>query len=670
MKLTTSRRQSIRSIEWNSLALLMILTCSGCGSSNSPPPPPPPPPPAISVTITPVRGSLAVSQNLTFTANVKNDVGTQGVTWSVTGGGIFNSSSSTSTTYTAPAATAGVVTITAKSVADGSKQASATIGVTDLQGVTTYLNGNSRQGANIQEYALATSGPTAVHSTNLGKLFSCNVDGAIYAEPLWVANLLVSGNVHNVVFVATQHDTVYAFDADANANPCVPLWTASLIDANHGGVSGETWVSSSDESGCGDVAPDIGIVGTPVINLGSKTMYVVSKSKNSAAIPFNQKLHALDITTGMEKPSPVVISATASGNGNGSVGGVLTFDPLLNNQRSALLLENGHVIIAWASHCDFGAYHGWVMSYNAATLAQEAVLNATPNGARAGVWMAGAGPAADASGNIYLATGNGTFDANSGTSPNNDYGDSVLKLGLPSGGKFPVSSYFTPKSQAALEANDGDQGSGGVLLLPAVGAHNYLVQAGKEGNVYVADDASLGGYSTTSNNVVQELAGVLPGGVWGAPTYWNGNVYYGAAQDPLASSDPLRAFSFDTVTAATLSASPTSVTTKIYGFPGPTSPVSSNGNANGIAWALDNSMYCTAQSLGCGPTVLHAYDATNLAHELWNSSQSAADQAGFAVKFTVPTVANGRVYVGTRGTDTGLGSASPGELDVYGLKPN
>jgi hypothetical protein len=533
--------------------------------------------------------------------------------------------------------------------------------------VFTYHNDLSRTGANVKEYALTSA---TVAGATFGKQFSCSLDAAIYAQPLWVANLSISGAKHNVVFVATQHDTVYAFDADSNANPCVALWQASLIDTNHGGVSGETWVSSSDVS-CSDLAPDIGIVGTPVIDSSSNTMYVVSKSKNSSAVPFNQRLHALDITTGMERATPKVISATAMGNGNGSVGGVLTFDARGANQRSALLLEESHIIIAWASHCDNDPYHGWLMSYNATTLAQEAVLNLSPNGTRAGIWMSGGGPAADSSGNIYFATGNGTFDASSLTAPNNDYGDSVLKLGPPSGGTFPVLSFFTPMSQATLESEDGDQGSGGVLLLPAVGAHNYLVQAGKEANVYVADDSNLGGYSTTGNNVVQELAGALPGGVWGAPTYWNGNVYYGAAQDPLASSDPLRAFSFDAVTTATLSTSPTSVTTKIFGFPGPTLSVSSNGSSNGIAWALDNSSYCTNHASACGAAVLHAYDATNLAHELWNSSQSGGDQAGFAVKFTVPTVANGRVYMGTRGADTGSGSLSPaGELDVYGLKPN
>jgi hypothetical protein len=554
---------------------------------------------------------------------------------------------------------AGMYSVTATSKADSSKSAAATVAATDLAGVFTYHNDLSRTGANVKEYALTTA---SVAGATFGKQFSCAVDGAIYAQPLWIANLTVSGTKHNVVFVATQHDTVYAFDADTNENPCAPLWQASLVDANHGGVSGETWVSSSDVS-CGDTSPDIGIVGTPVIDPVSNIMYVVSKSKNSSAVPFNQKLHALDIATGMEKVAPMTISATALGNGNGSVGGVLTFDPLLNNERSALLVENGHVIIGWASHCDNGAYEGWVMSYNATTLAQEAVLNTAPNGALAGVWMSGAGPAADSSGNIYLATGNGTFDAG-GAAPNNDYGDSVLKLGPPSGGTFPVLSYFTPKSQATLEAEDGDQGSGGALLFPTVGAHNYLAQAGKEGNLYVANQASLGGYSTTSNNVVQELAGALPGGVWGAPAYWNGNLYYGST------SSPLWAFSFDAVSTASLSSSFTSATALSFVFPAPTPSVSSSGTSNGIVWALDDTNYCTNQSLACLPAVLHAYDATNLAHELWNSSQSASDTAGLAVKFTVPTIANGRVYVGTRGNDKGFGSSNPGELDVYGLKSN
>jgi hypothetical protein len=617
----------------------------------------------IAVSVSPKRGGLVTSQTLAITATLTNDTGNAGVTWSTTGGS-FPTLNSTSATFMAPA-TPGVVTITAASVADPSKTATATIGVTNLTGVTTYLNSNNRQGANTQEYALATSGVTAVDSANFGKLFSCTVDGPIYAQPLWVAGVSIAGKTHNLVLVATQHDSVYAFDADAN--PCMPLWQASLIDTAHGAASSsETWVTSNDND-CTDIYPDIGIVGTPVIDPNTQTLYVVSKSKNASSTNFYQRIHALDLAIGNEKFSgPTTISASVSGTGSGSSGDSVSFDPLLNNQRSALLLSNGHVIIAWASHCDTGAYHGWVMSYNASSLAREAVLNLSPNGINSGVWMSGNGPASDSGGNIYFATGNGTFDANG------DYGDAIMKLGPPSGGSFPVLSYFRSYTLLSPDNADIDQGSGGLLLLPAVGSHNYLVQAGKDGIVYLADQSSLGGYSSSSNNVVESFRlSAIGSGVWGSPTYWNGSVYFGASQDPSGPTDPARAFSFDTSSTAMLSTSPTSVTTGLFGYPGPTLSISANGTSNGIAWALENLGFCTDQSTRCGPAILHAYDASNLATEFWNSSQNPADTAGNAVKFTVPTVVNGKVYVGTRGNDTGSGGASiPGELDVYGLKPN
>jgi hypothetical protein len=641
-----------------------VVTITATGGSN------------ITVSVSPRRGGLTVTQTLSIAATLANDTTNAGVSWSSSGGGSFSPATSTSgnsVTFTAPSS-AGILTITATSVADGSKTASATIGVTDLTAVSTYLNENSRQGGNLQEHALTTSGPTAVNSTNFGKLFSCTVDAAIYAQPLWVANLTIGGAKHNVVFVATQHDTVYAFDADANASPCVPLWTASLLDTAHGGASGETFVTSSDV-GCADLAPDIGIVGTPVIDLSSNTIYVVSKTRNPSTSPtFHQRLHALDITSGNERVTPTEISATVPGTGAGSTGSFVSFDPLVNNERSALLLMNGHVIISWGSHCDNGTYRGWVMSYSSFSatpaLSQEAILNLSPNGINAGIWMSGNGPAADASGNMYFATGNGTFDANTSGS---DFGDSIIKLGSPSGGKFSSLSYFRSfQQQPSPDIADVDQGSGGVLLLPTVGTKNYLVQAGKDGQIYVMDQAtSLGGFNTTTNNVIQEVSGQLPGGIWGSATYWNGNIYYGAAQD-LATSDPMRAFSFDNVSTSLISTTPTSSTTKIFGFSGPTPPISSNGASNGIAWALDNVAYCTNQATACGPAVLHAYDATNLATELWNSTQGTNNTAGNAVKFTVPTVANGKVYVGTRGNNTGGAASStsvPGELDIYGLLP-
>jgi len=613
---------------------------------------------SITVSVSPRRGGLTTSQTLPVTATLTNDSTNAGVVWSFTstgstsGGGFVptTSTSGNAVTFTAPTA-AGVVTITATSVADGSKLATAAIGVTDLTGVTTYLNGNSRQGGNLQEYALATSGPTTVNSTNFGKLFSCAVDAAVYAQPLWVANVSISGVLHNVVYVATRRNTLYALDADNSS--CQNVWGG----AKNLNPSGQTWVTSGDV-GCGDLQPDIGIVSTPVIDLSSNTIYVVTKSKTaSGTTTFHQMLHALDLATGAEKFSgPKEISATAIGNGNGSMGGVLKFDPKINNQRPALLLENGHIIITWASHCDAGAYTGWVMSYSASSLAQEAVLNVAPNGIRAGIWMSGNGPAADSSGNIYFATGNGSFDANSGSSPNNDYGDSIMKLAPPSGGTFAVLSYFTPDNQASLNAGDTDQGSGGLLLLPTVTAGSYLVQAGKDGNIYLADRVNgLGGYHSSTNNVVQELSGQIPGGMWSSPTYWNGNIYFGPASDG-GSGATLRAFSFNSGGSGLLSTSPTSKSAHTFNFSGPTPPVSSSGTTNGIVWALDNSQWGSS----CGSTTscqyLYAYDATNLATLLY--SNIGQNTGSGAVKFVVPTVANGKVYVGGQKT-----------LTVYGLLP-
>jgi hypothetical protein len=605
-------------------------TTSGSGGSN------------ITVSVGPKRGGLVTSQTLSITATLANDTGNQGVNWSSSGGGSFSPATSTSgnaVTFTAPAS-AGVVTITATSIADGSKAATATVGVTDLAGVTTYLNGNSRQGANLQEDALATSGTTAVNSTNFGKLFSCAVDAPVYAQPLWAAKVSISGVAHNVVYVATQHNTMYAFDAD-NAS-CLNVWGG----AKNLNPAGQTWVDSTAML-CGDLQPDIGIVGTPVIDLSSKTIYVVSKSRTTSGTTiYHQYLHALDLATGSEKLSgPVDISATVSGTGGGSSGGTLKFDAAAHNQRPALLLENGHVIITWASHCDNFQYHGWLISYNASTLAQDAVLNLTPNGALGGIWMSGGGPAADSSGNIYLATGNGTFDANSGGS---NYGDSIVKVGPPSGGTFPVASFFTPFNETNLEQNDTDQGSGGVLLLPDVIVSSVtksdLVQAGKDGNLYLADRSSLGGYHSASNNVVQEVSGQI-GALLGTAVYWNGTIYTGSAKGPV------RAFSFNAGGSGLLSVSPTSTTSQQFGFPGPTPSVSSRGTTNGIIWALDNSQFGTSCPTGCQG--LYAYDATNLGTLLYSSTD-----VGSAVKFTVPTIANGKVYIGGQNT-----------LAVYGLLP-
>jgi hypothetical protein len=413
-------------------------------------------------------------------------------------------------------------------------------------------------------------------------------------------------------------------------------------------------VSSSDVT-CGDLQPDIGIVGTPVIDPAGGTLYVVTKTKASDGSSFHQRLHAVNILTGAERVAAQEIAATVAGTGGGSVGGMVSFDPLLNNERPALLLENGHVIISWASHCDLGQYHGWVMSYNATTLSQEAVWNDTPNGILGGIWISGGGPAADAGGNIYFATGNGDWDGAT------NFGDSIVKLGPPAGGTFPVLDYFAPDNQATLEANDTDLGSGGTMILPDLssGLHPHLlVQSGKDGRIFLVDRDSLGKFNAASNNVVQEIDNALPGGIWGSPTFWNGNVYFGAANDNGSlTSDPLRVFTFDSAQSpGLLSTTPTSQSSKIFGYSGPTSPISATGTANGIVWALDNSGWGLNVA-----AVLYAYDATNLNNMLFNSAQAAGnvDQAGNAVKFTVPTVANGKVYVGGAGV-----------LTVYGLRPN
>jgi chitodextrinase len=609
---------------------------------------------SISVSISPKRGGIATSQTLGFTASVAGDVGSAGVAWTKTGG-TFSNSTLTSVTFSSAAA--GSFTVTATSNADNSKSASATIGVTDLAGVATYHNDLARDGVNAQEYALSTSN---VATATFAKLFSCQADGAIYGQPLWVPNLAIGGGTHNVVFVASSRDSVYAFDADAS--PCTAYWHKTLLG------SGETWVASSDVN-TGDLEPDIGIVGTPVIDILTKTFYVVSKSEDTGtgcvpATACHQRLHALSLIDGSEKfGGPVNITSTISvpGTGDGSNAGSVPFDTLTENQRPGLVLSNGAVYVAWASHGDNTPYHGWVIGFDKSTLQITGTFNANPNGSDSGIWMAGGAPAADSLGNLYFLTGNGTFDVDSGGS---DYGDSTVKLSTSSG--LSVASWFTPADQSNLEAGDQDHGSGGAAILvdQPSGPHPRLViGGGKEGNLFLLDRDNLGGYGANSNpvdsNTLQKLS--FGSGIFATAAFWNNALYLAGV------GGHLKTFSFNTTTGK-FNTAPTSQSSGSYGFPGSTPSVSALGTANGIVWALDNGQYCTQQSPGCNPAVLHAYDATNLATELWNSSQVLADRAGHAVKFTVPTVANGKVYVGTRGTDSTSGGV--GELDVYGLKPN
>jgi len=487
--------------------------------------------------------------------------------------------------------------------------------------VATQHNDNYRTGQNTSETRLTLAN---VNKTQFGKLFTQVVDGYIYAQPLYVPNVSATGKgTHNVVYVTTEHDSVYAFDADnKTGSNASPLWQKSFINPN-GGVN---VVTSSDVS-CSDLVPEIGITGTPAIDLATGTMYLITKTKENGN--FVQRLHALDINSGAEKfGGPIVIQAQFNGTADG--GKKVAFDPLREAQRAGLLVQNGLVYIGWASHCDVGPYHGWVMAYDAHTLQQKSVWNSTPNGGLGGFWQSGAGIAADSRDLLYIASGNGTFDKDQ---KGKDFGDSIVKLGFNNLGKLIVKDYFTPHDQAFLESTDLDQGSGGVLLIPdrPGKVHPYLlVQVGKEGTVYLTNRNRMGKYNPNDDSqIIQNLPGAV-GGSWGIPAFWNNNVYFGGV------GDNLKAFSFDS-NAGLLSTTPVSNTSTFFDYPGTTPSISSNGTGNGIVWALQTDH---------NPAVLHAYNATNLSTELYNTTQNASrDNPGNSVKFTVPTIANGKVYV-------------------------
>ena len=497
--------------------------------------------------------------------------------------------------------------------------------------VATYHNDNTRSGQNTSETGLT---PSNVGASTFGKLFTVAVDGYVFAQPLYMYQIAVAGGTHNVVYVATEHNSVYALDADSGT----VYWQSNLTPAGARTINGDTDIGS----GCDDIVPEIGITGTPVIDPVGNNLYVVAASITNGVT--TQALHVLDLGTGAEKlGGPVDIQASVPGTGEASISGTVTFDPKQENQRSALLLENGHLVIAWGSHCDYDPWHGWVMSYNSTSLAQEAVLNTTPNGVEGGVWMGGGGISSDASGNLYLATGNGTWD---GTS---DFADSVLKLGPPSGGSLPLLDYFTPYDQATLQISDIDMASSAPILIPYGTNSQEIVQMGKLGTLYVLNPANLGKYCVVTTNcttgdpqIVQEITKVT-GGIWGTPAYWNGHLYYGGQNEGMT------AFGVNTTTGA-ISTAPTSQTPQIFSFPGPTPSVSANGTSNGIVWAVDGENYASTCSDGIGCQVLYAYDATNLGSLLYSSNQASGnrDVPGSAVKFATPTIANGKVYVGSQ----------------------
>lgn len=504
-----------------------------------------------------------------------------------------------------------------------------TLQASPIPDVTTYHFDNSRDGLNAQETVLT---PANVTSTTFGKLrmfpgTTVNADGKVDAQPLYLAGLNVNGTATNVLYMATEHGSLYAFNADSGAQ----LWKVSLLGAGE---------NPSDTHSCGQISPEIGITSTPVIDRAKGEIFAVAMSKDAKG-GYHQRLHALNLTTGAEVAgSPTEITGSYPGTGAGSSNGTVPFAPGQYAERAGLLLLNGTLYLSWTSHCDLGTYTGWVMGYSENTLQQTAILNLTPNGSDGAIWMAGNGLAADVSGNIYFLDANGTldpgFDSN-GFPSMQDYGNAIVKLST-AGGKLAVADFFEPYNTVSESNSDVDLGAGGAMLLPdltdAAGTVRHLmVGAGKDRNIYVGDRDNLGKFNPADNNsLYQELPDALANGAWSSPTYFNNTVYY-AGQN-----DTLKAFP---IAQAKLATTPSSQSAVVFPYPGSTPSVSANVTQNGIVWAVESNQGQL--------NVLHAYDATNLSRELYNSNQAAGgrDQFGKGNKFITPVIVNGKVFVGT-----------------------
>jgi hypothetical protein len=459
-------------------------------------------------------------------------------------------------------------------------------------------------------------------------------DGLVDAAPLIVSNIAVGGSNRNVVYIATEHDSVYAFDADSGAL----LVHTSLLG------SAET---SSDSRNCSQVSPEIGVTATPVIDKSAGpngTLYVVAMSKDGSG-HYYQRLHALDLVTLADRTPPVAIQASAPGNGPDSSGGELNFDPKQYKERSALLLLNGQIYVAFASHCDFEPYNGWIMAYSEATLTQTAVLQLTPNGSEGAIWDTG-GLAADSAGNLYATVANGTFDTTlnaQGMPQQQDYGNAALRIST-SGPSMVIGDYFTPSNTVDESANDVDLGSGSVVLLTdqidtAGVTHHLMLVAGKDNYLYVLDRDNMGHFVSSGNSIYQQIT--LGGGMFSSPVYFNGSVYIGDV------GGTLKSFSFSN---ARLSTAPTSQSSVTYAYPGTSPAISAQGNSNAILWAIESAPGSAA--------VLHAYNPASLGQEYYNSTQAAngRDSFGNGNKFITPVIANGKVFLGT-----------PSGVAVFGL---
>ncbi|GAC1302707.1 MAG: hypothetical protein NVS9B2_18650 [Steroidobacteraceae bacterium] len=604
-----------------------VVLCACGGSGVSPGAPASPASSAPAITVQPSNQHVSAGQPATFTVSAAG-AAPLSYQWQRNSSAIAGA---TAARYSTPATAVGdsgstyavIVSNAGGSVSSRRATLSVTNGIVNPGiDVLTYKNDLGRTGQNLSESALTLAN---VNSSSFGLLRNLPVDGKVDAQPLYVSQLIVSGSAHNVVFAATEHDSVYAFDADTGSL----LWQVSLLAA------GET---PSDPHGCSQVIPEIGITATPVVDRGAPThgiLYVTAMSKDSSS-GYHQRLHALDLASGGELLNgPVEITADYPAAGGGST----TFSPGQYEERAALLLLNGTIYTSWTSHCDQTPYYGWIIAYSANTLSRTAVLNVAPNGGGVGpaIWMSGGGPAADSAGNLYLLTGNGAFDTAldaNGFPHNQDYGNSFLKISG-AGGSLRVVDYFAMYNEVAESSADQDLGSGGAMLLPDLTDSSNTVRhlaigAGKDGNIYVVSRDSMGKFSSSANSQIwQQLKGALPGGIFATPAYFNGTVYYGDV------GGTLKAFA---VSGAKLGMGPQSQSVSQFGFPGTAPSVSANGTSNGIVWAHENS----------NPAVLHAYEGANLAHELYNSNQAGnRDQFGAGNKFITPTVADGKVFVGT-----------------------
>ncbi len=534
-----------------------------------------------------------------------------------------------SATASAPAATATVQftgtsgTLTSTTSLDLAVTAAATPADPSNVDITTYHEDIGRTGLNSNETTLT---PGNVTSSKFGLLRLLSVDGKVDAQPLYLSNLSVGGNSQNVVFVATEHDSVYAFNADTGAQ----LWKTSVLGADE---------TTSDDHGCGQISPEIGITSTPVIDRDDGphgAIFVVGMSQDPSGA-YHQRLHALDVTTGAElSGSPTEITATYPGTGDNSSGGKVVFDPGQYAERASLLLMNHTIYTSWTSHCDLGAYTGWLMAYGESTLAQSAVLNVTPNGTEGSIWMSGAGLAADSTGNLYFLDANGTFDTTlnaNGFPVNGDFGNGFIKVST-TGGNLAVADYFEPSNTVNESYTDQDLGSGGALVLPDLtdssgSVHHLAVGAGKDENIYVVNRDNMGKFNSQNDDAVDQQINGAVDGVFSMPAYFNNTVYYAAV------GDELKAFP---ISNAMLATAPSAHGANSFAFPGATPSVSANGTTNGIVWAVENS----------SPAVLYAYDATTL-QELYDSNQANnnRDRFGDGNKFITPVITDGKVFVGT-----------------------